>query len=91
MKVTTADIDLAKNVFQLHGVDEQGKTVLRKQLKREQVAQFFANLPTCLDWSGGVRERASLGSQAAVARSHGTPGGTAARQTVRQDQQERCC
>lgn len=48
MKVTTAGIDLAKNVFQVHGVDEHGKTVLRKQLKREQVALFFANLPTCL-------------------------------------------
>lgn len=48
IKVTTAGIDLAKNVFQVHGVDEHGKTVLRKQLKREQVALFFANLPTCL-------------------------------------------
>ena len=48
MKVTTAGIDLAKNVFQVHGVNEHGKTVLRKQLKREQMAPFFANLPTCL-------------------------------------------
>lgn len=46
MKVTTAGIDLAKNVFQVHGVDEHGKTVIRKQLKREQMAQFFGNLPT---------------------------------------------
>jgi transposase len=48
MKVTTAGIDLAKNVFQVHGVDEHGKTVLRKQLKREQMTLFFANMPTCL-------------------------------------------
>ena len=48
MKITTAGIDLAKNVFQVHGVDEHGKTVLKKQLKREQVAVFFANLPPCL-------------------------------------------
>lgn len=48
MKVTTTGIDLAKSVFQVHGVDEHGKTVLKKQLKREQVAPFFANLPTCL-------------------------------------------
>src|SRR5690606_29888671 len=40
--------DLAKQVFQLHGVDEQGKTVLRKQLKRDQMATFFATLPVCL-------------------------------------------
>ncbi|WP_028208285.1 IS110 family RNA-guided transposase [Paraburkholderia nodosa] len=48
MKITTVGIDLAKNVFQVHGVNEHGKTVLRKQLKRDQVAVFFANLPQCL-------------------------------------------
>ena len=48
MKVTTVGIDLAKNVMQVHGVDERGKTVLRKQLRRNQVAAFFANLPACL-------------------------------------------
>ncbi len=37
MNVTTVGIDLAKNVLQVHGVDERGKTVLRKQIKREQV------------------------------------------------------
>jgi transposase len=34
MKITTVGVDLAKNVFQVHGVDERGKTVLRKQLRR---------------------------------------------------------
>jgi transposase len=48
MKVTTVGVDLAKNVIQLHGVDEQGKAVLKKQLKRDQVASFFGNLPACL-------------------------------------------
>ena len=48
MKITTVGIDLAKNVFQVHGVDERGKTMLRKQLKRDQVAAFFVNLPPCL-------------------------------------------
>jgi transposase len=48
MKITTVGIDLAKNVFQAHGVDEHGKAVLRKQIKRAQVAQFFANLPPCV-------------------------------------------
>jgi transposase len=48
MKITTVGIDLAKNVFQVHGVNERGKTVLRKQLRRSQVAVFFANLPPCL-------------------------------------------
>ncbi len=48
MKVTTLGIDLAKNVFQLHGVNEYGKTVIKKQIRREQMAEFFANLPACL-------------------------------------------
>jgi transposase len=48
MKVTTIGIDLAKNVIQVHGVDERGKAVLKKQLKRPQVVAFFANLPPCL-------------------------------------------
>lgn len=48
MEITTIGLDLAKNVFQVHGVNERGKAVLRKQLKRDQVASFFANLPPCL-------------------------------------------
>jgi transposase len=48
MKITTVGIDLAKNVFQIHGVNEHGKTVLKKQLKRDQMAEFFVNLPPCL-------------------------------------------
>lgn len=48
MKITTIGIDLAKEVFQIHGVDEHGKTVLRKQLRRSKMAEFFANLEPCL-------------------------------------------
>lgn len=48
MKITTIGIDLAKNVFQVHGVYEHGKTALKKQIKRDQMATFFVNLPPCL-------------------------------------------
>jgi transposase len=48
MKITTVGIDLAKNLFQVHGVNEHGKAVLKKQLRRVQVAEFFAQLPACL-------------------------------------------
>jgi transposase len=48
MQITTIGLDLAKNVFQVHGIDAHGKVVLRKQLRRAQVAGFFANLPPCL-------------------------------------------
>ena len=48
MKITTVGIDLAKNVFQIHAVDERGKVVVKKQLKRNQVIPFFTNLEPCL-------------------------------------------
>ena len=48
MKITTIGIDLAKNVLQVHGVDEQGKVALRKQLRRSQVMDFFAQRAPCL-------------------------------------------
>lgn len=48
MKITTVGIDLAKTLFQVHGVNEHGKVVLKKQLRRDQVAEFFAQLPVCL-------------------------------------------
>jgi transposase len=47
MNITTMGLDIAKNVFQVHGVDTNGKVVLRKQLKRSQVLTFFANLLPC--------------------------------------------
>jgi transposase len=48
MNITAVGIDLAKNVFQVHAVDARGKVVLRKQLRRAQVAGFFSNMPPCL-------------------------------------------
>jgi len=48
MNITTIGLDLAKNVFQVHGVDERGKVRVRKQVKRAQWMGFFANLPPCL-------------------------------------------
>ena len=47
MKLTTIGIDLAKNVFQVHGADDKGRALLKKQLKRAQVVPFFANLAPC--------------------------------------------
>ena len=48
MVISRIGLDLAKNVFQVHGVDEHGKTVLRKTLRRSDVSRFFANLPPCI-------------------------------------------
>src|ERR1700761_8156667 len=48
MQITTIGLDLAKRVFQVHGVDAAGTVVIRKALRRAQVLPFFAKLPPCL-------------------------------------------
>src|SRR5258708_5709103 len=46
--VTTIGFDIAKSVFQVHGVDAAGEVVIRRQLKRRSVLAFFQKLPPCL-------------------------------------------
>jgi transposase len=46
--VTTIGLDIAKSVFQVHGVDAGGEVLIRRQLKRRQVVAFFEKLPPCL-------------------------------------------
>ena len=48
MQVTTIGIDLAKNVFQVHGVDGTGKVVIKRQLRRGQIIEVFRKFPPCL-------------------------------------------
>ena len=48
MKVTRLGIDLAKSIFRLHGVDERGEVVLRRQVTRKQLLPLVAKLPPCL-------------------------------------------
>ena len=48
MQITTIGLDIAKNVFQVHGIDAAEKVVVRKQLRRGQMMKFFAVLPPCL-------------------------------------------
>jgi transposase len=71
MQVTTIGLDIAKNLFQVHGVDARGRVMLRKRLRRAQVLTFFANLPRCvigLEACGGAhywaRELSKLGHDA---------------------------
>lgn len=47
-KVSTVGLDIAKHVFQIHGVDASGLVVLRRKLRRDDVADFFRVLPPCL-------------------------------------------
>src|ERR1700710_885803 len=46
--ITTIGLDIAKSVFQVHGVDAAGEVVIRRQLKRRSVLAFFQKLPPCL-------------------------------------------
>ena len=56
MEVTTIGIDIAKRIFQLHGVNKNGKTILKKKLMRDQVLIFMSNLPKgavkLIKWEG---------------------------------------
>lgn len=57
MGIAVVGLDIAKHIFQLHGADEQGKVVLRRRLRRDEVALFFGNLPACrvgLEACGGA-------------------------------------
>ena len=46
--ITTVGLDIAKSVFQVHGIDAEGNVFVRRQLKRRYVLAFFQKLPPCL-------------------------------------------
>ena len=48
MQVATIGLDIAKNVFQVHGIDATEKVVVRRRLRRSQMLAFFKALPPCL-------------------------------------------
>src|SRR6267378_5627681 len=48
MQVSTIELDIAKRVFQVHGVDAAGAVVVRKKLRRSELLQFFGRLAPCL-------------------------------------------
>ena len=47
-EITTIGLDIAKSVFQVHGIDASGEGVARHQLRRRQVLPFFRKLPACV-------------------------------------------
>jgi transposase len=46
--ITTIGLDIAKSVFQVHGIDAEGKVIIRRPLKRRYVLAFFQKLPACV-------------------------------------------
>ena len=47
-EITTIGLDIAKSVFQVHGIDASGVVIVRRQLRRRQVLPFFRKLPACV-------------------------------------------
>jgi transposase len=58
--ITTIGLDIAKSVFQVHGVDAAGNVVLRRQLKRRYVLAFFQKLPRTGSTSSGTSPSRAL-------------------------------
>ena len=90
MQITTIGLDIAKNVFQVHGIDAKEKVVARKQLRRSQMITFFKALPPCLIGMEAcatahywARELTKLGQRGAPNAGEGCEG-------LRQAQQKRC-
>lgn len=46
--VATIGLDIAKQVFQVHGADKSGRPVLRRKLRRGEIVRFFSEIPSCL-------------------------------------------
>ena len=89
-QVSTIGLDLAKNVFQVHGIDAQGKVLVRRPLRRAEVLPFFAKLSPCLGRHGSLRHRASLGARADEARPYRQADAAGLREALRQARQDRC-
>lgn len=62
-KISTIGLDLAKQVFQVHGIDQQGAVAVRKRLRRGAVMEFFARLAPCVVGIEALRQRALLGTR----------------------------
>ena len=61
-QISTIGLDIAKNVFQVHGIDENSAVVVQRQLKRRRVLAFFAKLSPCLVGMEACATSHSLGS-----------------------------
>src|SRR6516162_7697585 len=88
--ITTVGLDIAKSVFQVHGVDAQGKVIVRRQLKRRYVLSFFQKLPPCLI---GIEAclLTLLVARTAGARAYGADYASGLRKALRQAAEERFC
>ena len=78
-------MDSAKILFQVHGVDERGKAMVRKQLKRTEFIKFFVNRPPCLIGMEACASAHFWARKLNGAWAYGETDGTAIRKALRED------
>ena len=88
-EVSTIGLDIAKSVFQVHGVDVDGAVVIRKRVSRAKVLEFFASSAAVPGRHRSMPERTSLESRASGAWPHGEADAAELREGLSQAQQER--
>ena len=92
MAIVVIGLDLAKNIFQVHGVDAAGRTMLRRRLRRSEVVGFFAGLPPALvgmeACHTALPHRAPLGGRTGQAGSSGAAHAATGREAVREVPEE---
>ncbi len=88
-EVSTIGLDIAKSVFQVHGVDSAGAVVIRRRISRAKVLEFFGGLSPCLVGIEACSVSTSLGPRAGRTRSHGAADAAELCEGLSQAQQER--
>ena len=86
--ITTIGLDIAKSVFQVHGVDAAGQVVVRRQLKRRYVLAFFQKVTAMPDWHRSLRVIALLVTRAPGTGSHCTTDAAGLCEALRQAAEE---
>src|SRR3954454_12967506 len=86
--ITTIGLDIAKSVFQVHGVDAAGQVVIRRQLKRRAVLAFFQKLLSMSGWDRGLRLVALLVARAPSTRPFGAVDAAGLREALCQASEE---
>jgi hypothetical protein len=88
-KNITAGFDIAKHVFQVHGVDVHGTVVVRRKLRRSEVLDFFDKLPCSMIGLGGLRYSSLLGTPDTSSWSRGAADAALLCEALRQAPEER--
>ena len=88
--VSTIGLDIAKSVFQVHGIDAESNVVLRRQLKRRYVLAFFQKLPPCLVGIEACASAHYWSRELQATWSCRSPDAAGLREALREATKERC-